>query len=221
MKRYYIKANTNIDPQFTFLEVNDDRVTEVVGSHIYMDRNSITDTLASDMFEYMNSAYKYVGGFKSFTDEDDLQKRSYLWYISYLGEAPENIRDLDFNKIMSVSVFRQKNGLKLVGLGKNRFSEVEDPTKRKELQEMSISAVREHIKFVVKHGWAEVSGKLEKMFKNTVGPGYIIDPFILQENNIFYNMDIQFDELHYDRPISRSRSDTILENKICYGKIDF
>ena len=96
----------------------------VYASHMYVNDPKIKQQLSSDIFEFMNSAYKWIGGFRSFTGEDDFADRSYLWYITYEGPLPKNETDIYINKVYTVSVYKNKYGLKLVGIGNNRFDDV-------------------------------------------------------------------------------------------------
>lgn len=188
--------------------------SSVFASHIHITDRGIKEQLASDMFAFMNDAYKYIGGFRSFTGEDDFIDNSYLWYITYDGEAPKSISQLDMTKVYTVSVFKQKYGLKLVGIGNNRFNDME-PELRKGLKDKAASALRQHIGFIVRHGWAEVSGNMEKLFRQNVSSRYIIDPEDLYEAGVFHDIEIWPDNLHYSRKLS-----TGLEvDKIAYGTI--
>ena len=133
----------------------------IMASHLYVNDPGLKNELASDLFEFMNDAYKYIGGFKSFTGEDDFADRSYLWYITYEGQAPSDMSKIDINKVYTVSVFKQKYGLKMVGIGNNRFNGLPDD-ERKRLKAKAKDAINQHIQFIVKRGWAEVSGACEK-----------------------------------------------------------
>ena len=70
----------------------------IQASHMYVNDPKIKKLLSSDVFEFMNNAYKWIGGFKSFTGEDDFADRSYLWYITYEGPLPEDEKDIDIRK---------------------------------------------------------------------------------------------------------------------------
>lgn len=105
-------------------------------SHLYVADDNIKEILSSDIFQYLNEACGYTGGFKSFDGEDDFIEKSYLWYITYDGKL-ENANDFDVNKCYCVSVYKNKHGLKMVGMGTNRNI---DKQKR-------MSAIKQHIKF--------------------------------------------------------------------------
>ena len=173
----------------------------IMASHIYVNDESIKKELASDMFEFMNEAYKWIGGFKSFTGEDDFADRSYLWYITYDGEAPSSMSELNINKVYTVSVYKQKFGLKMIGIGNNRFVN-ESKEDRKYLKAAARDAMKQHVKFAVKRGWTEVSGKMEDLLFANVPPKFIIEPEDLLEVPGYENIEILPDGLHYARKLS-------------------
>jgi len=164
------------------------------------------------MFAFMNDAYKWIGGFKSFTGEDDFADRSYLWYITYSGKLPSDYSQIDINKVYTVSVFKQKYGLKMVGIGNNRFSGLPED-ERKRLKARAKDSMRKHIEFCVKTGWAEVSGACEKLFAYNLSPDWIIDPEDLITVPGFEDIQILPDHLHYSRKLRTGDEVT----KIAYG----
>lgn len=187
----------------------------VLGSHVYVTDPKIKRLLSSDLFEFMNQAYKWIGGFKSFTGEDDFADRSYLWYITYEGPMPSNQADIDVNKVYTVSVYKQKYGLKLVGIGNNRFDTV-PKDERMELKVKARDALIDQIEFAVNKGWTEVSGAAEKMFKSAISPKYIIDPEWLKTNvPEFEDIEILPDNIHYSRVLSNGMEVV----KIAYGTL--
>lgn len=188
----------------------------ITASHLFVSDAATKEMLSSDLFAFMNDAYKWIGGFKSFTDEDDFASKSYLWYITYKGSLPKRNEAIDINKVYTVSVFKHKHGLKLVGIGNNRFLGVPDP-ERKELKVEAADAMISHIQFVVTKGWAEVSGAAEAMFKRAVSPRWIIDPEYLITIPGFEDIQILPDNLHYIRTLSNGMEVT----KIAYGTINF
>ena len=62
-------------------------------------------------------------------------------------------------------------------------------------------AVCEHIKYISNIGWGEVNGELEKFFRQTLSYKHIIDLFVLADNNVFNDMNIDMDEFHYTRKL--------------------
>lgn len=182
---------------------------------MYVNDPKVKKLLSSDVFEFMNNAYKWIGGFKSFTGEDDFADRSYLWYITYEGPLPADEKDIDINKVYTVSVYKKKYDLKLVGIGNNRFENV-PKEERMELKNKAKDALSEHVKFAVNKGWAEVSGAAEKMFKLVLSPKWIIDPEDLKENiPEFKDIEILPDNIHYSRKLSDGTEIT----KVAYGNI--
>ena len=186
----------------------------IYASHQLITDKSIKQMLSSDTFEFMNTAYKYIGGFHSFSGEDDFVDNSYLWYITYDGEL-NNIDDFDINKVYTVSVFKQKYGLKLVGAGNNRYYHIEDEEERKTKKIQATSALLQQLKWALNHGWIEASGALEAMILRNFSKKYIIEPEILLENKVFKDMEIAPDNLHYTRRLSNGME----VYKMSFGKI--
>ena len=187
----------------------------IVASHMYVKDASIKSLLASDLFEFMNDAYKWIGGFQSFTGEDDFADRSYLWMITYAGNLPDSEKDIEISKVYTVSVYKQKYGLKLVGIGNNRFEDLPKP-ERQEYKVRAKNALIQHIKFAMNRGWAEVSGAAEKMFNLAIDSSYIIEPEWLKETvPEFEDIEILPDNLHYSRILSNGTEVT----KIAYGNL--
>ena len=173
----------------------------IFASHHMVSDDQIKKLLSSDMFEFLNSAYKYIGGFHSFSGEDDFVDSSYLWYITYDGEL-DNIADLDINKVYTVSVFKKKYGLKLVGAGNNRFYNITDEESRKSKKLMASDALIQQLRWALNHGWIEASGAMEALIRNNFSKKVIIEPEILLEHDIFPDMEIAPDHLHYTRRLS-------------------
>lgn len=188
----------------------------VIASHMFVQNPKIKQILSSDLFAFMNDAYKWIGGFRSFDSEEDFADRSYLWYITYEGPLPADENDIDIDKVYTVSVFKQKYGLKLVGIGNNRFNDIPKP-ERQEYKAKAADAMIQHIQFAAKNGWAEVSGAAEQMFKRALSPRWIIDPEDLLNMQGFKDIEILPDNLHYMRTLSNGMKVT----KIAYGTIDF
>ncbi len=178
----------------------------------------IDKAIAEDLFAFINSVYDELGGFKSFKDVAHFVDDSYLWFITYDGPRPTALQDFDIKKVLVVSVFRNNNGLKLVGLARRKIGKEEtDKRANMELRRNANNAVVQHIRFVSKIGWAEVSDKLEEYFKKTLTIQDIIDPYELQSHKIFKNMEIDpYDEFHYYRPLRTGETPT---RKIAYGNI--
>lgn len=195
-------------------DVSIEKNATVTASHIYVRDTSLKKKLASDIFEFMNVAYKYIGGFRSFTGEDDFIDESFLWYITYEGQAPQEISNIDINKVYTVAVFKQKYGMKMVGIGNNRFIGLSEK-ERKFKKDRARYALDAQIKFVGERGWAEVSGACEAAFRRVLSPQYIIEPEVLVDNGVFKDIEISPDHLHYVRKLSNG----MLVEKIAYGRI--
>lgn len=190
----------------------------ILGSHIYVTDRESREAMADDIFEILNTAYDEIGGFKSFKDMERFINDSYLWYITYDG--PQSDGPLDINKILAVSVFRKSHGLKMVGMAANRFPGFSrNSEQRTEVKNKARAAIQEHIRFVASRGWAEVSDRLEVLFQKALPwSKYSIMPEDLIEHNIFKNVSIDIDGVHYYRPI-RTGEEPI--RKIAYGTIKY
>ena len=186
----------------------------IYASHQLIRDKKIKQMLGSDTFEFMNTAYKYIGGFHSFDGESDFVDNSYLWYITYDGEL-NNMEDFDISKVYTVSVFKQKYGLKLVGAGNNRFYHEEDEEARKTKKVRASAALKQQLKWALNHGWIEASGALEALILNNFSHKYIIEPEILKDANVFKDMEIANDNLHYTRKLSNGME----VYKMAFGKI--
>lgn len=186
----------------------------IYASHQLINDSKIKKMLGSDTFEFMNTAYKYIGGFHSFDGESDFIDNSYLWYITYDGEL-NDMKDFDINKVYTVSVFKQKFGLKLVGAGNNRYYDIKDDEQRKTKKLHASDALKQQLKWALNHGWIEASGALEALIRNNFSSKYIIEPEYLKENKVFKDMEIANDNLHYTRKLSNGME----VYKMAFGKI--
>lgn len=170
----------------------------ITAAHTCIRDADMKTMLSSDIFEFMNEAYKYIGGFRSFTGEDDFADRSYLWYITSKG--PIDVNDLHVHDVYTVSVFKQKYGLKLVGVGNNRFSFIQDANERKRKKAEARSALSAQLRWATKVGWIEASGKLDRMIADILPTSAIIEPEDLLD--IFPDIEIMPDGLSYARKLS-------------------
>ena len=186
----------------------------IYASHQLISDAKIKKMLCSDTFEFLNTAYKYIGGFHSFDDKTDFVDNSYLWYITYDGEL-NDMKDFDINKVYTVSVFKQKFGLKLVGAGNNRYYNIKDDEQRKTKKLHASDALKQQLKWALNHGWIEASGALEALIRANFSSKYIIEPEFLKENKVFKDMEIANDNLHYIRKLSNGME----VYKMAFGKI--
>ena len=125
------------------------------------------------------------------------------------------MKDFDISKVYTISVFKQKFGLKLVGAGNNRYYGVEDEEERKTKKLRASDALKQQLKWALNHGWIEASGALEALIRNNFSSKYIIEPEYLQENHVFKDMEIANDNLHYTRKLSNGME----VYKMAFGKI--
>lgn len=186
----------------------------ICASHQLISDKIIQKQLCSDTFEFLNTAYKYIGGFHSFDGEEDFLDNSYLWYITYDGEL-NDMSEFDITKVYTVSVFKQKFGLKLVGAGNNRYYHIKDDEERKTKKLRASDALKQQLKWALNHGWIEASGALEALIRNNFSNVYIIEPEYLKVNRVFKDMEIANDNLHYTRKLSNGME----VYKMAFGKI--
>lgn len=210
-----IKNNTS---QFSTFQL-ENGLSTIESSHIYIADKSERELLADDLFAFINEAYDELGGFRSFKDIRHFIDDSYLWYITYDGEQPSDLSQFDMKKVYVVSIFRQKYGLKMVGLARRKIARTEtDRSQNAIIRRNANAAVIQHIKFINTIGWAEVSNDLEKFFQKSLSIHDIIDPYDLLDHKVFPNMRVCMDEFHYERPLRKGEKPI---EKIAYGKIKF
>ena len=162
----------------------------IYASHQLITDRSIKEQLCSDTFEFMNTAYKYIGGFHSFDGESNFLDKSYLWYITYDGPL-DDMKDFDISKVYTISVFKQKFGLKLVGAGNNRYYGVEDDEERKTKKLKASDALKQQLKWALNHGWIEASGALE-VLKNMNGTRVVVTPGMIELGKLEEEKNYEF-----------------------------
>ena len=108
------------ESEFTTFELNGNPdIRRIVAEHLYINEKSERELIADSVFELLETAYDEIGGFKSFRDIRAFIDDSYMWYITYDGKL-DGIENFDINKVYTVSVFRNRYGLKMVGIANNR-----------------------------------------------------------------------------------------------------
>ena len=130
----------------------------------------------------------------------------YTWFVTYKGTPVESASDLYLKNIAAISFFKKDHGLKLVGMARN-FEVIRSP------------AGLAHIKYLMDNniGWAEISGELERDFATVCTMQNVINPTILEENNVFPDIEIDADDYHYYRPDDSGKKNV---KKIAYGHIE-
>ena len=146
--------------------------------------------------------------------------REYSWYVEYDGDAPEGNAVPDMDKIYAISVFKQDHGSKLLFMARrNSLREgIHDPDGR-DLYEKTYLAESAHIMHLMNNhtGWAELSDPLERTFSRVCTMQDVIDPAILEEHNVFEDIEIDGDDYHYYRPDDSGKKNV---KKIAYGYIE-
>lgn len=197
----------------------DSSARDILASHIFIATRDEREQIAESVFEFLNNVYDELGGFKSFKDINKFIDDSYLWYITYDRAQPQSLDDFDINKVYVVSVFRQKFGLKCVAIARKIIGRGQtDREANRLMRDKANAALNEHIRFVCKHGWCEVSDPLETKFYRLFGHKNVIDPYDLIDHKVFRNMKVDVDEYHYWRPLRSGEHPTM---KIAYGTIQF
>lgn len=180
--KLYIKADNSA--QFTTFEIHN--VDSILASKRFISDIESKRRFSDELFAFIDEAYDDMGGFRSFKDMDRFINDSYMWYVTYFGPVPQSELELDVNRIYVVSVYRKNHGMKLVGLARRKIKSAESSRSENiELRRNANSAVIQHIRFMSRIGWAEVSDKLEKFFKDTLDINAIIDPYDLKSIAFF------------------------------------
>lgn len=201
--------------QFTTFEIHN--IDSILAAKRFVADLESKRRFSDEIFAFIDEAYDKLGGFRSFKDMDRFINDSYLWYITYAGSKPSSELDLDVERIYVVSVYRRNHGLKLVGLARRRIRNTESSRQDNiSIRRDANSAVIQHIKFMNKIGWAEVSHNLELFFNRALSTNDIIDPYKLKERGIFSDIEVCEDELHYTRLLRKGGPEI---TKIAYGKI--
>ena len=203
--------------RFTTFELHD--VDAILASKRFISDVESKRKFSDELFAFIDEAYDELGGFRSFKDMDRFINDSYLWYITYDGPKPSSDSDLDIDRVYVVSVYRKNHGMKLVGIARRKVAS--DTSSREEnitVRTKANSALIQHIKFMNRIGWAEISGKLETYFNKALGNHAIILPEELIKHNVFPNMEVDTDEFHYLRPLRKGGQ---IIRKVAYGHIDW
>ena len=198
---------------FTTFELQDTK--SILAGHLFVGLKSEREMLAKDTFELLQVVYDKLGGFKSFKDIDHYINNSYLWYITYDGPI-SNLDEFDVNKVYAISIYRKRFGLKGVAIARKPINSILDTSDVRRVY--ADAAFDAHLQFVLKRGWCEVSGKAENRLQAISNGKYVIDPNELMQHNVFRNIEIDSDGLHYFRPL---RSGEVPTRKIAYGTIKF
>lgn len=179
----------------------------VNSSHIYITDKSVMSALVGKGWEFMDAAYRWVDGFKSFDDETDMVDSSLVWILTYDGPAPQNQADIDWNHVYCCTICKSKHGLKTVAFGQQSTeggkaalatdSQANDVDFRKRRE----AAKRKAFEFQAKHCWQEVSHRPEALFLEMGTPKI---PFAdLEAAGIFEDKEVHplEDGYHYERRI--------------------
>ena len=202
--------------------------TAINSAHIHVTDNNTMRTLAKQGWEFMNAAYEFVpGGFLSFDDDVDMADSSAKWYLVYDGEAPKDQRDIEFDKVYCAVMCKNKLGLKVVAVGKNRTDSGKEQLgthsedgkdigkgRKLDFKIRQQAALRKMYVWAMKNGWGEFSGAAEKVMRSA--GGRVIDPQTLIDTGVFGNRQVNIlDDGYYERVIGGH-----MHRKIALGVID-
>ena len=115
----------------------------ICGAHISITDKAKRELWADDIFQFLDTVYDGSGELRSF---QDMSIAPCLWYVTYDGEQPESLEELDVRKVYVVSVFRHDHGLKMAGIARRKV--LPDETNRSaniELRHNVKAALYEHI----------------------------------------------------------------------------
>lgn len=176
----------------------------------------------------MNAAYEFVpGGFLSFDNEMDMADNSAKWYLVYDGVAPEDQRDIDFDKVYCAVMMKEKFGLKMVALGKNRTQSGKEQLgthdedgkdigggRKLDFKTRQQAALRKMYAWCMKNGWGEFSGACDKIMRRAGGK--VIDPQKLIDAGVFAGKQVKvLDGGYYERLIGGQ-----MHKKIALGSVE-
>ena len=194
-------------------EVTDASVKETLCSMIYTgSRRFIVRDKQLRLLDECCSAEERTA---MYTDLTSFTGGDFTWFVTYEGEPFENEADLDPDKVTAVSLFKRDHGLKLVGMAVRNLAD------RNRNRDANIFCPTwfAHIKYLMDNntGWAEISGELESAFWRVCSRENVIDPAILEEHNVFADIEINGDDCHYYRLDESGKKHV---KKIAYGHIE-
>ena len=206
----------NMDKEYITLLIKDPESIRIRGRYFVdiEERREFCDGL----FGFYKGIFDECGVLRSFYDTDRYVNDSYCWAITYEGNEPVDVEDIDLQKVFVVAVYRKCHGLKLVGIAKRK--RCWDDSSRDENISIRIdaeAAMEHHIRHMGKESWAEVSGELEKNYHRALGDQGIVLPEQLIEHSVFKCIEPWIDQLHYSRPLRKDGSEV---GRIVYGILE-
>lgn len=188
------------------------RITSTIlclnSSHIYITDKTVMSELVGKGWEFLDAAYKWVGGFQSFEDEADMVNDSLMWLLTYDGKKPKDQKDIDWNHVYCVTVCKSKHGLKTVAFGQQSTIDgkaalaTESQANEVDFRQRRAAAKRKALEWQAKHCWQEVSGAPERLF---LGMGTPKIPYEeLAATDVFKGKEVHplADGYHYERKIN-------------------
>ena len=147
------------------------RIREVNSQHLKKE-------YVEEVWEILKEGYAKVKGGLHYRSKEDLIHKTDMWkVITYRG------------KCVAVTVYRKKQGIKLVALSVGR-----------EFKNIAISALRKVVKTDLKKCWMELSEAAEKFVMQLGGDKYIV-PNNIAEIVLGKPIKLTSDGIHYVREI--------------------
>ena len=203
---------------FVTCEVTDASVKDALVKQIYTGTERFFRDAKFSIVESSCFGYERIDLYE---DVRAFAGNEYTWYITYDGPMPEQIMDLDEDKIYAISIFKQDHGLKLVCYAERNLYNIEiDDPNYEQMYNKSSNAGIAHIKYLLDNniGWAEVSDGLEAEFRQIGTINNLISPAMLVNHNVFRDIEIDDDGYHYNRTVEGEKKSVKM---IAYGHIDF
>ncbi len=205
---------------FTTFKVEDQTVKELLCSHMYADER---------YYEMRNGEiiYSVIEGSCTQTDRVELlRNRSFFagdeftCYVTYKGELPDPLTNLDLKKVFYISAFRNDHGLKLAAMARRDSLRrpSEERAERERYWDDENKACVTHIRFLLDNRicWMEISDNMEFIFRRTCTLSDVIDPNEIRNHHIFHWIDIDGDDYHYFR---YDKDGVHIVRQIAYGHI--
>ena len=203
---------------FATSELTDAAVKSSLVSQI----NSGTDRFSRDkkfgIVDYSCFGYERIDLYE---DIEAFAGDEYTWYVTYDGPIAEDLTDVDEDRIYSVSIFKQDHGLKLVSMAvRTPYSLERNNPQFNEIRRKSFPASLAHIKHLLDNqiGWGELSGEVERLYRQASTINNLISPAILLNHNVVRNIEIDDDGYHYNRSVNGEKKSVKV---IAYGHIEF
>ena len=153
-----------------------------------------------------------------YKDIEQFADEEYTWYVTYKGEQPASVSDVDIKSVCQISIFKKERGLKLVVTASKARSLNKDRSGSHEAMMNDMNSRIVHIRYLMdnKIGWAELSGRLESQFRNACSIDDVVSPNELLDKKVYRMLEIDNDDYHFFR---QDEDGLHTVRKIVYGHI--